>query len=270
MYPFIPIFIIGAGKSGTTTLYDLLVEHPEICACIKKEPEYFTNNRGGHDLKIKTFKDLFPSYNRVIHKYVIEASTGYSMAHVEPEVAIKMKNYGLRPFIIYIIRDPFKRMESHYNFNRSRSLKWKGRIDDDHLINTSKYYYQLQQYLSVFGKGRILLLELSELEKNPEAILNRVLKFIGASPFEWKQKSLVKKSNTAKVKSRLILRIETVLNKILPKQYVRKIEQWLNKLIGTKKKELTNAQRIIVKKKLNDDMFSLNNEYGVDIGKWGF
>jgi hypothetical protein len=36
-------FMIGAGKSGTTSLHDLLVTHPEICSTGHKEHHYFSS-----------------------------------------------------------------------------------------------------------------------------------------------------------------------------------------------------------------------------------
>jgi hypothetical protein len=35
------LFLIGAMKSGTTTLHELLAQHPEIAMCDPKEPCYF-------------------------------------------------------------------------------------------------------------------------------------------------------------------------------------------------------------------------------------
>ena len=35
------ILIIGAMKCGTTTLFDLLAQHPQIAPCKPKEPGFF-------------------------------------------------------------------------------------------------------------------------------------------------------------------------------------------------------------------------------------
>src|ERR1700757_1899826 len=39
------VIIIGAMNCGTSSLYTYLAEHPEICPCITKEPEFFQNIR---------------------------------------------------------------------------------------------------------------------------------------------------------------------------------------------------------------------------------
>ena len=43
------LFIPGAAKSGTTSLHNLLNQHPEICMSSVKEPGYWKNEK---------FKDL--------------------------------------------------------------------------------------------------------------------------------------------------------------------------------------------------------------------
>ena len=36
--------IIGAMKSGTTSLFEVLAQHPEICGAKKKEIDYFVKD----------------------------------------------------------------------------------------------------------------------------------------------------------------------------------------------------------------------------------
>ena len=38
------VFIIGAMKSGTTSLFDILSQHPQVCPSKTKEPDYFTKD----------------------------------------------------------------------------------------------------------------------------------------------------------------------------------------------------------------------------------
>ena len=37
--------IIGAMRSGTTSLYEMLAEHPQICPCRTKEPHFFCDEQ---------------------------------------------------------------------------------------------------------------------------------------------------------------------------------------------------------------------------------
>jgi len=46
------LFVPGAAKSGTTSLHNLLNQHPEICMSSVKEPGYWKNE------KFKDFKNI--------------------------------------------------------------------------------------------------------------------------------------------------------------------------------------------------------------------
>ena len=39
----VDFFIVGAAKSGTTSLYNYLFKHPEVCMSSIKEPNFFSN-----------------------------------------------------------------------------------------------------------------------------------------------------------------------------------------------------------------------------------
>lgn len=49
--------IIGAMKCGTTSLYNYLQDHPEICSAITKEPEFFSENQS-HGVHVENYNEL--------------------------------------------------------------------------------------------------------------------------------------------------------------------------------------------------------------------
>jgi len=114
------VMIIGAMKCGTTTLYWHLSQHPNICPCITKEPEYFSE-RQRHKISVEQYSDLW-EFKSDQHKYVLEASTGYTKYPYESNVTKNIKKFGISPIFIYIVRNPFERIESQYNFSLNR--KW--------------------------------------------------------------------------------------------------------------------------------------------------
>jgi len=68
--------IIGAMKCGTSSLYSYLLDHPQICPPIVKEPEFFSENQA-HGVQVDNYSDLW-SFDDTVHKYALEASTGYT------------------------------------------------------------------------------------------------------------------------------------------------------------------------------------------------
>ena len=147
------IILIGAMKCGTTTLYDHLIKHPEIAEGIAKEPEFFSINMGGNpELKKGKYIDKF-LIDGGKHRFTLDASTGYTKYPAEEGVPGRIKEYGIDPYFVYIVRNPLERIKSHYNFMK-RDVLWNEKIDSPHLINTSSYYMQLEQYTKHFSKEK--------------------------------------------------------------------------------------------------------------------
>ena len=183
--------IIGAMKCGTSSLYTYLEGHPEICPAVGKEPEFFSENQA-ITVQVDKYSDLW-SFNDSVHKYALEASTGYTKYPSEPNVAKNIYNYGIRPKFIYIIRNPFDRITSHYNF-RIWDEAWRFNIVDPHLINISNYFLQLEQYRKYFPLEDILILDFDDLRDNPRSVLQRIYQFLDLShgyfPDDYKAENL--------------------------------------------------------------------------------
>ena len=84
------LLIIGAAKSGTTSLHHYLQQHPEIFMTTPKEPHFLINNDIGKDRIPKGIIDKDEYFNlfNVIdsYKYKGESSVMY-LAY--PEITIK-------------------------------------------------------------------------------------------------------------------------------------------------------------------------------------
>ena len=258
--------IIGAMKCGTTSLYDYLRGHPEICHSITKEPEFFSEKQG-HGLAVENYNDLF-SFDRSIHKYTLEASTGYTKYPTELNVPRNIFEYGISPRFIYIIRNPFERIQSHFNFMR-RNESWSLNIIDNHLINTCDYFLQLEQYKQYFPISSILILDFDDLKSNPSNILRNIYDFLGISHSYFPRRYGIKnqtqhKSGVGKVMKRLV----GPFLRFLPTESAIGIA--LQKVLPAEKRELTVAERKFVYSQLKDSMLSLNRVYGFDSSKWGF
>ena len=92
----------------------------------------------------------------------MEASTGYSKWS-ERGAAERIHAYGLRPKLVYVVRDPFVRIELHYNFMLQNSA-WTRGITDENLVQTSNYYLYVSDYSRVFGREELLILDYERLK----------------------------------------------------------------------------------------------------------
>lgn len=92
------LLIIGSMKCGTSSLFSYLSGHPEICHSRKKEPEFFSKNKAPQ-LNKEKYSDLW-QFDKNVHKYVTEASTGYTKYPTKVDIPKRILDFGIRPKFI--------------------------------------------------------------------------------------------------------------------------------------------------------------------------
>ena len=261
--------IIGAMKCGTSSLYSYLEGHPEICPAVGKEPEFFSENQA-ITLQVDNYSDLW-SFNDSVHKYALEASSGYTKYPSEPNVPKNIYGYGIRPKFIYIIRNPFDRITSHYNF-RIWDETWRLNIVDPHLINISNYFLQLEQYRKYFPLEDILILDFDDLKNNPRSVLQRIYQFLDLSDGYFPDDYKVENPTpiiTKFEKNLRILKLYFLVN-CIPNSIKKFGKKMLVRTFPPKKRILTDVEKEFVYNELKQDMAHLHHIYGIDVRKWGF
>ena len=172
--------IIGAMKSGTTTLYHHLRAHPQVYMPDNKEPQFFSDEpvwkRG-----FGWYESLFAHAGDAVA--VGEASTDYTKYPLYPNVPERIFNYMPDMKLIYVLRAPVQRMYSHYVHNyyagRADGSPADVLLNDPHYLAVSQYYLQLQQYLAFFPADRIKLIVLDDLQHNPRQLVREAFEFLG-------------------------------------------------------------------------------------------
>ena len=182
----LPTFmIIGAAKSATTSLTTALGRHPEIQISRSMEPKFF----GRHYLRgWEWYANQFSlDPQRPLRG---EASTMYSSSYGcyarTPELI--HHHLGSIP-LIYLVRHPLRRIESHWRHWRGRSkhcppfdqLLRSPRLRQ-RVVEASLYHRQWQRYQRWFPQQSMLSITTEELSTEPQSSLRRILSFIGATP----------------------------------------------------------------------------------------
>lgn len=194
--------IIGAQKCATTTLFEHLRQHPDICMPLEKEVPFFnTENCTRDDWDVYAQKHFTQQGARLWGK----ATPQYMCdTHSADNIKALMPNIKL----IAILRDPIERTWSHYQMGCRRELESRdfesavsellqeelllhGRsrhapthslgleAESDFYIAWSEYGRILDHYMKLFGEGQVLVLYTEDLEAEAQTTLDRLLQFIG-------------------------------------------------------------------------------------------
>jgi hypothetical protein len=108
-HPRVSAFCVGSSKCGTTTLYDVLAEHPDCCVSVPKETNFFLNDelyRQGLEAYFSTF---YQHYND--ESVCIDVSPLYS-SWKSDLVLKRISCYNQSAKIVYLVRDPISKLES--------------------------------------------------------------------------------------------------------------------------------------------------------------
>lgn len=184
-----PNFIIaGVQKSGTTSLFDYICQHPNVNRPLRKEIHFWDNNE---EKGVSWYKGHFPIRDK-------DSITGESTPAYLWREDIAQKIHDLLPDckIIIILRNPVERSFSEYLMNKKIGHEHetfefaieheKERLQKSHLfgyIQKSIYLQQVKRYYDLFDKNQILVLSYDDLKSNPESITQQCYSFLGLDDF---------------------------------------------------------------------------------------
>lgn len=172
------LFIIGAMKSGTTSLHEYLDTHPQIAMSREKEPGYFVEElalcRGE-----QWYLNLFDRSDR--YRYIGESSTHYTKLPVYRGVPDRLFRFNPDARLIYVMRNPFDRVVSHY-WHAVRNIHHGGELrsllksiqEEPEYLAFSDYAMQLEPYFERFGKSCVFTLTFEALIQDPQRELDRI------------------------------------------------------------------------------------------------
>jgi hypothetical protein len=190
---------IGAAKCGTTALHAYLRGHPQVSAPRDKELRLFGNERW--ERRLPWYADQFDGAQPVR----MECSPDYAMDPYVPGVPEQMAAVLPNPRFVFLVNCPVRRVLAHYT--ELRALTFERRelaealADADSPYNpylaASRYGHQLDRYRSVFGEGRVLVVDQLDLRHRRIETLREILKFAGADPDWWSEELETEPNATA-------------------------------------------------------------------------
>ncbi len=178
-------FIGGVTKSGTTSLYEYLRQHPQVFMSAVKAPCFFSRMAQKHVHQRITQEQEYLKLFRGAEsaKAIGEASADYLWDETAP--------YRIREKIpnaknILILRDPIDRAYSHYlhkvRFGVEGCSSFYDALFGEHghyYVAMGLYFSQVKRYFGVFGRDQVLVLMFEDLKRKPIDLLNNIADFLG-------------------------------------------------------------------------------------------
>lgn len=193
--------IIGAQKAGTSALFKMLAQHPQVLAPAVKELHFFDND-ANYAKGFAHYRAQFPPAPRGGGKVTFEATPAYLFVE---RAAERLHTHLPKTRLVAVLRDPVKRAFSAWNMFRDfatdpvhghlhdsrsfaqavedelsgRDVPWEHRY-----LARGHYAGQLRRYFDLFGRDRVLVLDHRDLDRDPGGVMARCCTFLGLPPFE--------------------------------------------------------------------------------------
>lgn len=195
----INFFCIGAQKSGTSTLFQLLRQHPDVFIPKNKEAHFFDR-----DAKyIKGIDWYLTNYYEDWSQQKVTGSITPSYMFSEKTPYRIKETLSASPKFIVLLRNPVDRAWSHYLMNvgvGKEKMSFKDAIlAEETRLNESEqqwirfsyiqrgfYYKQLKAYFDLFGKQNFLILNFEEEVLNESKnLMTKVCDFLNIEEIEF-------------------------------------------------------------------------------------
>ena len=176
------LIVIGSQKCGTSGLHYYLGLHPEMSMSTPKELDFFIAERN-YPLGVEWYRSQFDPQAKVRG----ESSPNYTAYPQHVGVPERMHSIVPEARLLYVVRDPIDRIAAHWVHNYAKRRE-RGDLRETLLhrntsyLIRSHYYTQLQQFLRLYPRDQVLLVEQEELRYRRLETLRRIFEFAGVDP----------------------------------------------------------------------------------------
>ncbi|NVK56129.1 MAG: sulfotransferase domain-containing protein [Alteromonadaceae bacterium] len=174
--------IIGAMKAGTTTLYEDLLGIEGIWLPPQKEPDDLAHAEVETPAGLDVYRRKYAGCPAGALSG--DASTAYAKLPTYPGVPRRaLQVLGPDIKIIYMTRDPVKRIVSQYHHLwglgiESRPMN-RALLEDAQYVAYSRYSWQLAPWVEVFGRSNVMVVRFEDYLADRPAELARIAAFLG-------------------------------------------------------------------------------------------
>lgn len=185
--------VIGAGRSGTTSICNMLARHPQVCYSVIKEVNYFSIP----DLYRRGTSYLHSFFGECAGKPVVATADTYLM--IDYRAIDRIHRYNPDMKLIVMLRDPVDRAYSsyHYSVNYGHHEAYErftdsiaaeeGIAEEPDVVrrNNVGHFYaglyarHLEQWFKRFDRNRVFILPTRRLKEDPEAAMAELQEFLG-------------------------------------------------------------------------------------------
>ena len=197
------IFILGAQKAGSSSLFAFLTKHPLLCDGLHKEPHFFDHDedyKSGRDGYVKMFPPVAKCAKNISASRYVDGTTVLAASMKAMPRIDQFYNEDEKPLLKFIVllREPVSRDYSWYQ-QKTRDAVFSGSSFSDlktfgetvayeqstnnhsHSLLHGQYLEQLEYVVKYFKREQVLILNSGDFFKESAKYMKIVSQFLGIS-----------------------------------------------------------------------------------------
>lgn len=289
------LFLVGVPKAGTSALSAQLSQHPEICLCGIKEPNFFAPDLNMPGPKTEEeYLSLFVTTPQT--RVLLDASILYLYSRV---AAKQIANYVEDPKLLIVLRNPVDAMHAWHGqmvytsneplVNFEEALAAEAERKQGRKIPTAgsasrcpallfyrdmfRYAEQLERYFDVFDRNQIHIINYDDFRRDPTTVHTDIMKFAGLDPSFMPKFDVVNPSKERKFQNFhfLLKRLFAAPTRaLLPARvrlnFIEIVDRFTSRPV--KRKSLDPALRTMLAEECRADILRLNEMLGGEFTSW--
>lgn len=196
--------VVGAGRSGTTSLHHYLAQHPQVYLCPEKSPNFFVASVALPEWEGPTARRMAAhwirdraAYEALFDRVLDETAFGEVSPVYLQALAAPAAIHGLCPEarIIAILRDPVDRAHAHFLGRRRDGIELRTsfrhvvaeelsrplpeEVAFGSYLGCGRYHHFLSPYFRLFPRERIRVYLFEDLRSDATELMRDLFGFLG-------------------------------------------------------------------------------------------
>ena len=290
--------IIGAARSGTTSLYRYLAQHPDVFTSPVKETNYFAweAERPREDSATGSGQ-MYPIRSAAAYRALFDEASGRRAVgeasprylHV-PGVPERLTAVLPDVRLVAILREPGRRAYADYMVRRRKGAESRSfealieaeaprlheppRPGDRPILHHGLYHAHLRRWLAAVPPDRLLVLLQDDLAADPADLFTRLCRFLGIaevatidSTVRYGPAGLARNRTLDQMINGRLAKTARSLMPIVVRGPARRLVRWARRQ-NTHRPEMPTELRARLAELYRDDILALGQLIGRDLGIW--
>lgn len=289
-------FIAGAAKSGTTSLYHYIRQHPDVFMSRVKEPHYFCSpdfpevfrgpgDEGFNDNTMRSFEEYLDLFQDSGDARIFGEASVYYVVY--PRAVERIKQFNKDAKSVLVLRNPVARAFSAYMHtvrDGRETLSFEEALDrEDERIQADYqplwwyktvglYAKQVQHFIDVMGKEQVKIFLYEDL-KDANRVVEQLLGFLQLRN-DVHIDTTIRHNQSGQVRSRKLYNffskpntVKEVIKPFLPKDFRHKLGQKAKSMTLAQNKPSARAVSML-QSYFREDILNLQDVLHRDLSHW--